>query len=128
VRDASSASARTAASQVPKVGTGSPQTGSFTPSDEGFALEDEFAGEGQESGEGPDPYSGTISLSSGAGGGVSVNSAEKAKSSPKFDTGFEGLNHYQQRYACGGNQFSVEPPDQALCVGNGYVLEAVNDA
>ena len=27
----------------------------------------------------------------------------------------------------GGNQFTVEPPDQALCVGNGYVVEAVND-
>ena len=51
----------------------------------------------------------------------------KAKSNPQFDTGFEGLNLYQQRYARGGNQFSVEPPDQGLCVGNGYVVEAVND-
>jgi len=42
-------------------------------------------------------------------------------------TGFEGLNLYQQRYARGGNQFTVEPPDQGLCVGNGYVVEAVND-
>ncbi len=25
-----------------------------------------------------------------------------------------------------GNNFSIEPPDQGLCVGNGYVLEAVN--
>jgi hypothetical protein len=124
---ASSASARSAASQVPRIGTGSPQTGAFSPSDEGVAGEDEFAGEGQESDEGPDPYSGTISFSSGAGGGASVNSAKKAKSNPTFDTGFEGLNHYQQRYARGGNQFSVEPPDQALCVGNGYVVEAVND-
>ena len=24
------------------------------------------------------------------------------------------------------NQFSLEPPDQGLCVGNGYVVEAVN--
>jgi hypothetical protein len=124
---ASSASARTAAAQVPRVGTGSPQTGAFTPSDEGFALEDEFAGEDEEADEGPDPYDGTISLSTGAGGGVSVNSAHKAKSNPTFDVGFEGLNHYQQRYARGGNQFSVEPPDQGLCVGNGYVVEAVND-
>jgi len=37
------------------------------------------------------------------------------------------LNLFQQRYARGGNQFTVEPPDQGLCVGNGYVLEAVND-
>jgi hypothetical protein len=42
-------------------------------------------------------------------------------------TEFEGLNLFQQRYARGGNQFTVEPPDQALCVGNGYVVEAVND-
>jgi hypothetical protein len=28
--------------------------------------------------------------------------------------------------ARGGNQFSVEPPDQGLCAGNGYVLEIVN--
>ena len=30
-------------------------------------------------------------------------------------------------YARGGNQFSLEPPDQGLCVGNGYELEVVND-
>src|SRR5207245_2473574 len=33
-----------------------------------------------------------------------------------------------QRLADNGNQFSLEPPDQALAVGNGFVLEAVNDA
>ncbi len=42
-------------------------------------------------------------------------------------TSFDGLNHYQQRHANGGNQFSVEPPDQGLCVGNGFVVEPVND-
>jgi len=42
-------------------------------------------------------------------------------------TSFEGLNHFQQRFADGGNQFSLEPPDQGLCVGHGYVMEAVND-
>ena len=40
---------------------------------------------------------------------------------------FQGLYHRQQRLANGGNQFSVEPPDQGLCVGNGFVLETVND-
>ncbi len=40
---------------------------------------------------------------------------------------FDGLDFYQQRFADGGNQFSTEPPDQALCVGNGYVLESTND-
>ena len=56
-----------------------------------------------------------------------MNSGKKAKSNPQFNSGFEGLNHYQQRYSRGGNQFSVEPPDQGMCVGNGYVVEAVND-
>ncbi len=56
-----------------------------------------------------------------------MNSGQKAKSNPTFNSGFEGLNHYQQRYSRGGNQFSVEPPDQGMCVGNGYVVEAVND-
>jgi len=124
---AASAGTATGASAVPRVGTGSPQTGEFTPSGNNDAVDEEFAGEGEETDEGPDPYSGTISFSSGAGGGVSVTSGKKAKSNPTFNVGFEGLNHYQQRYARGGNQFSVEPPDQALCVGNGYELEAVND-
>ncbi len=48
-----------------------------------------------------------------------------AKSNPGF-TGWAGLNFVDQRTADGGNQFSLEPPDQALCVGNGRVLEAVN--
>jgi hypothetical protein len=88
-------------------------------------TQDEFpTGEGEE---GPEPYNGTISLSTGAGGGPSVTGGKKAKSNPTFNVGFEGLNHYQQRYSRGGNQFSVEPPDQGMCVGNGYVVEAVND-
>jgi hypothetical protein len=37
-----------------------------------------------------------------------------------------GLDGFDQRFANDGNQFSVEPPDQALCTGGGYVLEAVN--
>ena len=42
---------------------------------------------------------------------------------------FSGIDHHQQRYeVAGGNQWSLEPPDQALCVGNGYVFEAVNNA
>ena len=120
------ASAKAGGSLIPRVGTGSAQVGAFTPSDAGFAGDQEFAG--GDSDEGPDPYNGTISLSgSSGGGGPSVNSGTKAKSNPTFDFGFEGLNHYQQRYSRGGNQFSVEPPDQGMCVGNGYVVEAVND-
>lgn len=47
-------------------------------------------------------------------------------------TGFDGLNHTDQRLAGTGiyanTQFSLEPPDQGLCVGNGFVLESVNTA
>lgn len=46
--------------------------------------------------------------------------------SPGFK-GFNGLSHVDQRTANGGNQFSLEPPDQGLCAGNGYVMETVND-
>src|SRR5919204_2323665 len=120
------ATGASAGASVPLAGTGGPQTGAFTPWD-GSAGE-EFAGAEGENG--PDPYAGNIidrSLSTGAGNGVSVNSGKKAKSNPTFNFGFEGLNFYQQRYARGGNQFSVEPPDQGMCAGNGYVVEAVND-
>ncbi|HVA84836.1 MAG TPA: hypothetical protein VNF73_00815, partial [Candidatus Saccharimonadales bacterium] len=42
-------------------------------------------------------------------------------------SGFNGLSHYDSRTASGGNQFSLEPPDQGLCVGNGFVMETIND-
>jgi hypothetical protein len=46
--------------------------------------------------------------------------------------GFDGLNHFNQRTAGTGaftnTQFSLEPPDQALCVGAGFVVESVNTA
>jgi hypothetical protein len=115
-----------ASSLVPLSGTGSPQTGDFTPS--GTGLQDEFPAGDEDSG--PDAFTGDIvdrSLSTGHGNGASVSSGKKAKSNPTFNFGFEGLNHYQQRYSRGGNQFSVEPPDQGMCVGNGFVVEAVND-
>ncbi len=48
---------------------------------------------------------------------------------PSSLTGFSGIDHYDQRViADNGNQFSLEPPDQALAVGNGYIVEAVNNA
>jgi hypothetical protein len=115
--------------QIPSAGTTSLQTGDFVPSGSGDVTQAEFPGQLDEA-DGPGPYPGVIvnrSLSQGTGSGVSVNSGKKAKSNPTFNTGFEGLNLYQQRYARGGNQFTVEPPDQGLCVGNGYVVEAVND-
>jgi hypothetical protein len=121
--------AGSAASSVPRAGTGSPQTGAFTPSGAGDVTKAEVAGQ-QDSAGGPAPFGGTIvdrSLSKGNGKGASVSSTGKAKSNPQFNFGFDGLNLYQQRYARGGNQFTVEPPDQGMCAGNGFVVEAVND-
>src|ERR1700737_834097 len=46
--------------------------------------------------------------------------------------GFPGLTHFDQRFSGSGKyantNFSLEPPDQGLCVGDGFVMEAVNDA
>src|SRR5689334_25212570 len=46
--------------------------------------------------------------------------------------GFNGITHADQRNAGTGQyvntQFSLEPPDQGLCVGHGFVVEPVNDA
>ena len=109
-------------------GTAHPVLGNFTPSTDAGAASNEFLG--QENEDQPNPYTGNIidqSMSNGNAKGASTSSGKKAKSNPTFLNGFEGLNHYQQRYSRGGNQFSVEPPDQGLCVGNGYVVEAVND-
>lgn len=55
-----------------------------------------------------------------------VQSAGLADANPQLGTSFNGLTSRDQRLANGGNQFSVEPPDQALCVANGSALESVN--
>jgi hypothetical protein len=49
------------------------------------------------------------------------------RNGPQLLTSFNGLNHRDQRTANGGNQFSLEPPDQGLCMGAGHVVEVVND-
>jgi hypothetical protein len=49
-----------------------------------------------------------------------------ARSNPDVKASVNGLTHRDQRLANGGNQFSLEPPDQALCVGSGYLVESVN--
>jgi hypothetical protein len=132
VAGAASAPARTLVTQqVALSGSGGPTMGAFTPSaDGGFPLQDEFANDDEDDAT-PPAYGGSIvnrSLSRGHGGkSIAAPGVQRSKSNPGFKTGFEGLNFFQQRYARGGNQFSIEPPDQALCVGNGYVFEAVND-
>jgi hypothetical protein len=51
----------------------------------------------------------------------------KVQGTPGLRRSFEGLNHFDQRTANNGNQFSIVPPDQGLCVGNGFVFETLND-
>ncbi|HEX9547646.1 MAG TPA: hypothetical protein VF942_09930, partial [Acidimicrobiales bacterium] len=75
---------------------------------------------------------------SGAGDSAPVGAISQPKnvttSSPGLVTSFDGLNHFDQRFGSTshGNQFSLEPPDQGLCVGtdvsgNVRVMEVVND-
>jgi hypothetical protein len=51
---------------------------------------------------------------------------------PGAATGFNGLSHLDQRLAGTGTYTntnpSLEPPDQGLCVGNGFVIEPINVA
>src|SRR5260370_4986877 len=54
--------------------------------------------------------------------------ASNAIITPNSVNGFNGITHRDQRLADNGNQFSLEPPDQGLAVGNGFVVEAVNNA
>ena len=124
-----SAGAASSTRSVSSGGTTSLVTGDFSPSGGADLTQAEFPGELDEA-DGPGPFTGAIvnkSLSAGTGTGSSTRSVKKAKSNPSFNMGFEGLNLYQQRFARGGNQFTVEPPDQALCAGNGFVVEAVNN-
>ena len=115
---------------IARSGTGFPTTGDASPANDTGISSVEFAGQTDDD-SGSDAYSSNIidrSLSpNGSGNGVSVHSGQKAKSHPAFNVGFEGLNFYQQRYSRQGNQLSLEPPDQGLCVGNGYIVETVND-
>ena len=62
------------------------------------------------------------------GTGTPTSSGRKTKSNPEVSLSFEGLNHRDSRLAFGGNQFSGEPADQGVCVGNGFILETVNSA
>ena len=61
------------------------------------------------------------------GAPANAHGRSQAKSNPEFVSGLQGLDFNDQRFANGGNQFSVEPPDQGLCAGNGFVLESAND-
>jgi hypothetical protein len=63
-----------------------------------------------------------------AGIAVGDGNGTLAGSNPELVTSFEGLNHFTNRFGVSnGNQFSLEPPDQGLCAGNGFVMETIND-
>ncbi len=68
---------------------------------------------------GPAPFTGTID-------GGSDN--RMAGGNPELEKSFNGITQREHRLANNGNQFSVEPPDQGLCVGESFVMESVNDA
>jgi len=69
-------------------------------------------------GEGHEPHE--------AGQAPHVRANDVGPAGPELGLTFEGLNHFEHNTANGGNQFSNEPPDQALCVGPTGVLEGVN--
>lgn len=73
---------------------------------------------------------GTINRSGAHPSSVSQSAQGSAvgTSSAGLIRSFDGITHRLQRLANNGNQFSLEPPDQGLCVGNGFVFETVNDA
>ena len=119
---------------ISSAGTSSPRTGGFVPSGDGLGSP-EFPSQ-LDSAAGPGAYNGIIDrslstddqhASNDHGNGSQPTGGERGRSGPALLGSFEGLNLFQQRYARGGNQFTLEPPDQALCVGNGYVVEATND-
>lgn len=61
-----------------------------------------------------------------------VSAGALGAAGPEVVGQIHGLNHRDQRTAgtdeYANTQFSLEPPDQALCVGGGFVLESVNTA
>ena len=66
--------------------------------------------------------------SSALGQAVGDGNGTIAGSNPELAASFEGLNHFQNRFGVsGGNQFSLEPPDQGLCASSSFVFETLND-
>jgi hypothetical protein len=85
---------------------------------------------GEEEGDAPAPFDGRITdrrHSRGRGPGGEGPGNDRDRNNAQLVTSFDGLRHRDQRLANNGNQFSLEPPDQGLCAGNGREVEAVND-
>jgi hypothetical protein len=67
------------------------------------------------------------SIAQASGAGREGHDSGRALSNPQVVSSFDGVNFFDQRFSNNGNQFSVEPPDQGLCAGNGFVVESAND-
>ncbi|HKW62384.1 MAG TPA: hypothetical protein VJN89_07565 [Candidatus Acidoferrum sp.] len=96
----------------------------------GPELDSALVGDDADGGDDDSGQSITINRTIAKGPGAAINHGGNlnAKSNPELMLSMDGINHFQQRFvAGGGNQFSIEPPDQGLCAGNGFVLETVND-
>src|SRR5258708_21758104 len=96
---------------------------------QGPELDSALAGDDNDGSDGSGPgISVNRGIAKGPGAGMRHSGSGKAKSNPELNLTVDGINHFAQRFvAAGGNQFCIEPPDQGLCVGNGFVLETVND-
>lgn len=104
--------------------SGSPATTASGPANAEFRAEDEEVDE-------EIPHSGNGAIRVPADHVPQPASNALAGSNSGF-SGFNGISHADQRLAGTGayfnTQFSLEPPDQALCVGNGFVMESINTA
>jgi len=68
-----------------------------------------------------------VNRSIATAGGLGVGIAPVGVQAGDAQKSWDGLRFFDQRFANGGNQFSVEPPDQGLCVSEQFVVESVND-
>ena len=66
------------------------------------------------------------SFKQAAGPAVSSTSSTITTTNVAGEKGFSGLTGYDQALA--NNNLDLEPPDQGLCAGNGYVGEFINNA
>jgi len=115
--------------QISSAGTTTPQAGPLGgDAITSVELDDALAGQEDENGldadaagEGRTTLNRTIAK--GPGAGSSAPASARAKSNPELKLSFDGVNLHDQRFANNGNQFTVEPPDQALCVGGGQIIE-----
>jgi hypothetical protein len=71
-------------------------------------------------------HQGTQSDTSGASTIVAVDKVMSERTAGF--RGFDGLDAQDSRNADHGNQSTTEPPDEGMAVGNGQVLQVINDA